>query len=107
MKNLKKFEDYFTGSEKIYWMLPTDDRFYSALKKINCSKEFMEKMLRNKMIARHKYVYIGFHSGDYLDEYSWGWVDGDSEYFYKEEGFIYQGEVGIPKYELDANKYNL
>jgi len=45
MKYLKKFE--IKKDTKCYWLLPTDDRFESALQKIGCDIYYRSIFLQN------------------------------------------------------------
>jgi hypothetical protein len=117
MKHIKYFEH---KNDKKYWLLPTDDRFEKALKKIGYTiGGHHQNFLENHPLRGLKYVFIGFDS-DY--DYEWGWMDDSpkSVYdihnindvksnYYENQGYKFSGVIDADEIQkaLIADKYNL
>jgi hypothetical protein len=100
--NFKLFENKtYGGYVGKYWLVPTDDRFMSALKKIKCNDPlFTEYDQSNK----GEYIYMTY-------KYNLGWsymnYDKFSIEWYEDYNYKYMGAVNIYDGELQMNKYNL
>jgi hypothetical protein len=118
MKYIKLYEN---RNEKLYWLIPTDDRFEDSLKKIKCAKSYSEGLLKSvHQYTRksddpnfdNKYMFIGYNGKSRVKHSSskWGWNPYYGKLYdsyYEEEGYKFAGMVNIEEYELTANKYNL
>ena len=108
MKYLKTFENKEVA--KKYWLLPTDERYKDSLIQINCHEDLLNKFLDDTDRYNHKYIFICFDKNETINYLKWGLM----YYRYKPydeyleiNGYKFMGNVNIPDYELDAEKYNL
>lgn len=97
---------------KIYWLLPTDDRFKDSLNKINCNKEYIRDLLTSPVYRENLFIFIGYDGSTSAinDRVRWGWCAYEGTLkneFYEEERYKFGGAINIEDYELKANKYNL
>ena len=117
MKYLKLFEKQKKTSDlvdsKKYWLLPTDRRFRSALKKIGFDRDIHSFVtsLRKRLLDKpdyNNYVFICYESFDEDCPFSWMPYQGElfDEYLENEE-FKFSGLINIEEYELSLKKYNL
>jgi hypothetical protein len=109
MKHIKTFENK-EGNK--YWLIPTDARFSDSLVQIGCDEK--RKFLRNTDIEINSYVFIGYNKKASRTDNVWGWNPYKGfllDEFYERENYEFQGTVNInggdPKFDKDANKYNL
>jgi hypothetical protein len=110
---MKYIKTYESRNEKLYWLVPTDDRFEDSLKKIKCPKDVIYGMLNGIISDNNKYIFIRYNGKEIsmiLAANKWGFNPYKGELydpFYEKEGYRFVGMVNIDEYELDANKYNL
>jgi hypothetical protein len=110
---MKYIKTYESRNEKLYWLVPTDDRLGYSLKKIKCAKSFSEGIQNSiKEYYNGEYIFIGYNgkANTKISSSKWGFnqYKGElSDPYYEEEGYRFVGMVNIDEYELDANKYNL
>jgi len=107
MKHLRTFELNTEDNYRYYWLIPTDERFESALTKIGCDKKHIDYFLNIEKLKEQQYVFI---SNTSISNRDWGWCKYKGEMFnqyYEDKGLLFKGPVDITDYELDANKYNL
>jgi len=120
MKYIKMFElfepeEYKLDNKyyyKIYWLLPTDERFEDSLKKIKCDSKYMKSILQAKIYKKSPYIFVGYDGSSTVKYLSsrWGWVGYNGELisdYYEEEGYKFGGTINMHESELIANKYNL
>lgn len=108
MKYIKLYESFIenNNTDKMYWLLPTDERYEHSLLKINCENSGMLSILK-RQAYNQKYIFIGYNK---KGENRWGWVNYNDKLtcdFYENKGYKFGGTVNIPDYEIIANKYNL
>jgi len=110
MKYIKTFEavDY-----KIYWLIPTDERFKDSLKKINCSKYYLKTISGvrdSEKKLNHDYMFVGYSEGVNDMNLGWGWnvyIGKIKDAWYEEHGYKFGGTINIPEFEFEIKKYNI
>ena len=114
MKYLRLFEELnIIGEEhlKIYWLIPTDERFEDSLNKINCSEHYRKIILsvRDKDTG---YMFVGYDEGfkksDFCLGWGWNWYEGEvKNAWYEQHDYIFGGIINIPECEFVSKKYNI
>ncbi len=109
MKYLKQFEK---NNQKMYWLLPTDNRFKKSLIQINCTERKIRSLLDSSSLKEHKYVFIGYDKTNYDSniDFKWGWNEYRNKMtddYYENNNFKFMGTVNIDESELVANKFNI
>jgi len=110
MTYIKTYEYFKKNGKKLYWLIPTDDRLESAMKKIGCSKNYI---LNSEFIKkRYKYIFIAYdgESRTKLAANRWDWQPYESEFFntyLNNNNYKFIEMVNIPDYEIASQKYNI
>jgi hypothetical protein len=111
MKYITKYEKY--KPEKLYWLLPTDIRYWKSIKEIGCPLEYA-KSVKNGL--NDEYVYISYnYSTTYMDGYGWmPFENSIKSDFYEDDNYLFKGAVNLNKEEIDKilmmedlKKYNI
>ena len=92
----------------IYYLIPTDDRLESALKKIGCSDYYYKQFMRNQNVKPYKYIFANKY--EYYNKIQWNWSrfnGSEQNISFEQTGSIYGGKINIEDSEIQAYKYNL
>lgn len=113
IKSYEKAKAKHSNISKMYWALPTDERYLESLRKINVSESLIVFFLNHN---QNKYIYISYDSTD-IQPWSWmplfyqekegsDWYDSNDYKFY---GYINMTEDEIEEFEMKKKivKYNL
>ena len=104
MKYLKHFENKtYGGYVGKYWLVPTDDRFLSVLKKIKCNDPLYIKYGQSN--KERPYIYLTYKYD--TEEWSYMEYEQDSIDWYEDYNYKYMGTVNIYDGDIEAKKYNL
>jgi hypothetical protein len=109
MKHIKLYEQ---NKSKTYWLIPLDDRLEIALGKIKAPVYFIigrqETRKRNaENNYKFRYIMVSEDTKGHIWNWDWWSFDLNLEKYCERKGYIWGGNVNIPDYELEANKYNL
>jgi hypothetical protein len=100
MKYLKTFENKKWYLHKNYWKISTDPIKYKiALKMIDCTSE---TLINLNLKFKGEYIFVCYDI-----RYDWSYLPYFDEKKLIEDGFRYMGEVIVPDYMVNAEKYNL
>ena len=108
MKHLKSYEN--TTKDNEYWLIPTNNKGTAALQKIKCDKYYLLNFGKDR---NDKYIYVAKNKSKIITNqninWDWGWMPytQESEKWFKEHNYNYNGPINITEVELLANKYNL
>ena len=102
---ITEFSKYY--GEKKFWLVPTDERFVPSLKKLKCSKSFINYQSNNENIQLTKYVYVGVGNRVTGDDWSWSDYSEGGKKAFIDLNYKYMGTINIEDYEFKIDKYNL